>query len=76
VDAYPNLAEEAMGALFQFDTAYLSEPGFLVLVAIEKRNQNQVAVKDNMHIAMSRTGPQLKLLIQTNKCRFLMEIYF
>jgi hypothetical protein len=67
---------DAMGALIRFDTTYLCEPGFLVLVAIETRSQNQVDVKDNMHIAMSKTAPQLKLLVQTNRSRFLMEIYF
>jgi hypothetical protein len=65
-----------MGALFWFDTTYLCEPGFLVFVAIETRSENQVDVKDNMHVAMSKTAPQLKCLIQTNRNRFLMEIYF
>jgi hypothetical protein len=79
VDACPHVAKQVMGALLQFDTTYLCRPGFLVLVAIQTKSRNQVDVKDKMHAAMSKTTPQLEILLQISHGSIILsttEVYF
>lgn len=62
--AYPLLVERAMSVLLPFATTYLCESGFSALVSIKTKNRSRLDVKDDMRLALSKTVPDFKKLIE------------
>ena len=62
--AYPRLMKRAMVALILFATTYLCEAGFSALLAIKTKQRNRLDAKDNMHVALAKTVPQFRVLVE------------
>ena len=62
--AYPRLVKRAMVALIPFATTYLCEAGFSALLAIKTKQRNWLDAKDNMRVALAKTVPQFRVLVE------------
>ena len=62
--SYQSLAKQAISTLIPFATAYRSEATFSALVTIKTKQRNRLDVQHNMRLALSRTQPQLSVLVQ------------
>ena len=62
--AYPHLVKRAMVALIPFATTYLCEVGFSALLAIKTKQRNRLDAKDNMRVALAKTVPQFRVLVE------------
>jgi hypothetical protein len=65
--AYPLLAKRAMAVLIPFVTTYLCESGFSTLVAIKTKNRNRLNACDDMRVALSKTAPQFRALVDSKQ---------
>ena len=56
-----------MVALIPFAATYLCESGFLALFAIKTKQRNRLAAKDDNRVALSKTIPQFRVLVENKK---------
>ena len=67
LDSYPQLAKRAVLTLLPFATTYLCEAGFSTLLTIKTKARNKLNAEDDMRVALSKTVPRFKLLIDHKK---------
>ena len=65
--AYPRLVKRTMVALISFATTYFCESGFWVLLAIKMKQQNRLDAKDDKRVALSKTIPQSRVLVENKQ---------
>ncbi|GBP84666.1 Protein ZBED8 [Eumeta japonica] len=65
--AYPLLVKRAMSILIPFATTYLCEAGFSILMSIKTKSRNRLNVADDMRLALSKTVPQINVLIEAKQ---------
>jgi len=63
-----------MVALTPFATSYLCESGYSALLAIKTKQRNRLDVKDDMRVALSKTIPQLHVLVEKSNNNLRIEI--
>ncbi|CAG9564712.1 unnamed protein product [Danaus chrysippus] len=65
--AYPLLVKRAMSILIPFATTYLCEAGFSIMMSIKTKSRNRLNVADDMRLALSKTVPQINVLIEAKQ---------
>ena len=61
-EKYQKLGQFALSVLVPFATTYLFESGFLTLVILKTKARNELDVKDDMRLALSKTQPNIEML--------------
>lgn len=67
LDSYPQLAKRAVLTLLPFATTYLCEAGFSTPLTIKTKERNKLNAEDDMRVALSKTVPRFKSLIDHKK---------
>ena len=69
INSYPSMSKRALTKLIPFATTYLCKAGFSILVAIKTKNRNRLNIKHDMRIALSKTPPQVDVLLSRKRQR-------
>ena len=74
IQAYPRQIKRAMVALIPFATTYFCVSGFSALLAIKTKQRNRLIAKNDMSVALSKTIPQFRVLVENKQHNFRIEI--
>ena len=64
LDAFPNLAKEALRVVLPFVTSYLCEAGFSALVSMKTKLRARLDVAADMRLTLSKTQPRITKLVE------------
>ena len=67
MEAFPNLAKEAMRMTIPFSRTYFCESRFLALMYVKNKHWSRLQMEDDLRVALSKTEPSFKKLVITKQ---------